>query len=123
MRDPLYDTQSEPGVTCGQWLPGSYTACTNYSIGQINGGKQRYNYYVTATSVDANGHVGESFADALGRTVYTEQFSGIYGGTLTAVQQTSMLYTILGQTTQVQVQDLQPQSGQTITQATTTATL
>ena len=121
VRDPLYGTQSEPGVTCGQWLPGSYTACTNYSIGQLNGGAQDPNYYVTATGVDPNGHVGESFADALGRTVYTEQFSGVYGGTLTAVQQTSMLYTILGQPTQVQVQDLQPQTNQSIALVTTTA--
>ncbi|HVB23328.1 MAG TPA: RHS repeat-associated core domain-containing protein [Ktedonobacteraceae bacterium] len=121
VRDPLYNTSSEPGVSCGEWLYGSYTACTNYSIGQINGGKSDPDYYITATGVDPNGHVGESFADTLGRTVYTEQFSGVSGGTLTAVQQTSMLYTILGQATQVQVQDLQPQTNQTITQVTTTA--
>ncbi|HVB20329.1 MAG TPA: RHS repeat-associated core domain-containing protein, partial [Ktedonobacteraceae bacterium] len=73
------------------------------------------------TSVDPNAHVGESFGDTLGRTIYTQAFSGLYGGTLTASEQTTAQYTILGEPTQVKKTDLAPQVGQTITSVTATA--
>jgi YD repeat-containing protein len=80
------------------------------------------NYYISATSVDPNNHVSVSYLDALGRTVYTQQDSNLYGGVPapTPNEQTTIVYNALDKPTSVKVTDLITQSGQTITTATTT---
>ncbi|HVB25031.1 MAG TPA: hypothetical protein VNG51_24055, partial [Ktedonobacteraceae bacterium] len=89
MKDPLFGQSGVPGIACSATLSGNYTSCTNYNVGQINGGTKDSNDYAITTSVDPNAHVGESFGDTLGRTIYTQAFSGLYGGTLTASEQTT----------------------------------
>ncbi len=79
-QDPLFGSSQEPGITCSTTLSGTYTACTNYGLGSVSGDA---NTYATATSVDPNKHVGISYSDALGRSVYAQFDSGLYGGTLT----------------------------------------
>ena len=71
------------------------------------------------TSIDPNKHVAVSDLDALGRTVYTQQDSGAYGGTLTVNRLTTTAYNALNEATSVQVSDKAPQSGQSITSVTT----
>ena len=48
VQDPMFG-QGQDGITCSATLSGTYTSCTNYSLGQVSGDS---NYYVTATSVD-----------------------------------------------------------------------
>ena len=117
VRDPLYGSSGEPGIACSAMLSGNYTACTNYSVGQVSGDS---NYYTSATSIDPNKHLSVSYLDALGRAVYTQEESGIYGGTPSANEQTTIVYNALDKPTSVQAKDLSAQSGQTITTATTT---
>ncbi len=54
----------------------------------------------------------------MGRTVYTQEYSS---GPLTLNEQTATIYNALDEPTSVTVTDLAPQSGQTITSVTTTA--
>jgi RHS repeat-associated protein len=118
VRDPNYGSSGEPGITCSTMLSGTYTACTNYTVGQVSGDS---NYYTSATSIDPNQHLGVSYLDALGRTIYTQQDSGIYGGTPTANAQTTISYNALDKPISVVVKDLSPQTGETTTSVTTTA--
>jgi RHS repeat-associated protein len=80
------------------------------------------NTYATITDVDANHHVQVHYGDVLGRTIYVVDDSGVSGGTLTPVRRVSYQYNVLNDLTAVTVTDLAPQSGQTITSVTTTAT-
>ena len=52
------------------------------------------NTYATSTGTDANGHVAESWTDALGRTLYSQSDSGKAGGTLTPIKQTTTQYNV-----------------------------
>ena len=58
---------------------------------------------------------------ALGRAIYQQFDSGLYGGTLTLNEQKTMQYNVLNEPTSVQVVDEAPQTVQTITSVTTTA--
>ncbi len=122
MKDSLFGQSGVPGIACSATLSGNYTSCTNDSVGAIGGGTKDSNDYAITAAVDPNAHVSKSFDDTLGRTIYTRAFSGLYGGTLTASEQTTAQYTILGEPTQAQKTDLAPQSGQSITSVTATAT-
>ncbi len=118
VQDPNYGSSQEPGIACSTQLAGTYTVCVNYSLGSASGDT---NTYASATAVDANNHVATSYADALGRTVYAQDYSGLNGQTLTLNTQTSAQYNALDKPTQVVVTDKAPQSGQTITSVTTSA--
>jgi YD repeat-containing protein len=118
VQDPLFGSSQEPGIACSVKLGGSYTACTNYTLGSVSGDT---NTYATLTSIDPNKHVRVSYLDALGRTVYTQQDSGRYGGGPTVNQRQNLVYNVLNERTQVKVIDKAPLTGQTITTATTTA--
>ncbi len=107
IRDPLYGTGAD-GIACSTLSSNTYTACTNYTLAYVSGDS---NDYVSVTSVDPDQHVAVSYLDALGRTVYTQQNSGTYGGTLTLTQQQAITYNALGEATQVVVTD-EAQSGQ-----------
>ncbi len=119
VRDPLYNAGGATGLACSAILSGTYTACTNYTVGQVSGDS---NYYISATGIDPNNHVSVSELDALGRIVYTQQDSNLYGGVPapTPNEQTAIVYNALDKPTSVKVTDLITQTGQTITTATTT---
>jgi RHS repeat-associated protein len=116
-QDPLIGTGSD-GITCSATLTGSYTACVNYSLGSVQGDN---NKYLTVTSVDPNKHVAAAYVDTLGHTVYTQRDNGLYGGTLTLVEQTATVYNALDKPTTITVTDELPQSGQSVTSVQTTA--
>ena len=116
VKDPLFGSSGEPGIACSSVLSGTYTACTTYGVGQVSGDST---YYLAVTSIDPNKHVAVSDLDALGRTVYTQQDSGVYGGTLTVNRLTTTAYNALDKATSIVVTDKAPQSGQTITSVTT----
>ncbi len=119
LQDPSFGTSQEPGIPCSTYNPGtSYTAFTNFGLGTVSGDS---NTYVTITTVDPNQHVTVTYQDALGRTIYTQQDIGTFRGTLTPTQQTAIQYNALSEPTQVQMTDLVPQSGQSLTSVTTTA--
>ncbi len=117
VQDPLFG-QGQDGIACSATLSGNYTACTNYSLGTVNGDSHTY---VSITGVDPNQHVTISYADALGRTVYVRYQSGRYGGTLTTNEKKDLQYNPLNEATSVVVHDLAPQSGQSVTSITTSA--
>ena len=117
-QDPLFRSSQEPGIACSATLTGNYTACTNYATGTVSGD---INTYASITSIDPNKHVSISYNDALGRSVYQQFDSGLYGGTLTLNEQKTMQYNVLNEPTSVKVDDKAPQTGQTITSVTTTA--
>ena len=119
-QDPLFGSSQEPGIACSATLTGTYTACTNYATGTVAGDPNNYTY-ASITSVDPNKHVSISYNDALGRSVYQQFDSGLYGGTLTLNEQKTIQYNVLNEPTSVKVDDKAPQTGQTITSATTTA--
>jgi len=116
-QDPQINTGSD-GIGCSSGLTSTYTACVNYSLGTAQGDS---NTYLSVTTVDPNNHVSVAYADALGRTVYTQQDSGIYGGTLALVQQTASVYNALDKPTSLTVTDEAPRSGQSVTSVQTTA--
>ncbi|MBA2679720.1 MAG: RHS repeat protein, partial [Ktedonobacteraceae bacterium] len=122
MQDPAFGSPQEPGITCSAApnLSGqSFTACVNYGLGTASGDATTYHY---TQSIDPNNHMALSFADVLGRTRYTQQYSGHSGSiTTNIVQQKSVQYNALNEPTSVLVTDLAPQSGQTTTSVTTTA--
>ncbi len=124
VQDPLFGSQQEPGIACSTVPPYNqgqkFTACTNYSYGQLPPSiSSDQNYYSIVTGIDPDQHVSLGYLDALGRTVYTLQESGTYGGTLSTHAFTTIQYNVLDEPTSVQVQDLAPQSGQSITSVTT----
>ncbi|HVU67377.1 MAG TPA: SpvB/TcaC N-terminal domain-containing protein, partial [Ktedonobacteraceae bacterium] len=119
-QDPNWHSAQEPGLACSTVLTGTYTTCTTYTYGQALGDPD--DYFSLATSVDANGHVSQSFTDGLGNVVFTQQDSGVYGGTLTPLKQTQTRYNALNKPTSVIVTDEQPQSGESPASVTTTMT-
>jgi YD repeat-containing protein len=119
MKDPLFGASGVPGIACSKTLTGNYTSCTNYNVGQVSGDN---NYYIVTNNVDPNAHVQKSYDDTLGRAIYSLAYSGLYGHSPTANEQTTVQYNVLDEPTQVTETDLAPQSGQSITSVTATAT-
>jgi YD repeat-containing protein len=119
-QDPLLNLNKVPGIACSATLSGNYTSCSNYSTGTVAGDKNNYTY-ASVTSIDPNKHVSISYNDALGRSVYQQFDSGLYGGTLTLNEQKTIQYNVLNEPISVLVVDEAPQTGQTITSVTTTA--
>ncbi|MDQ2903873.1 MAG: hypothetical protein M3Y81_10000 [Chloroflexota bacterium] len=122
VQDPAFGSPQEPGIACSAApnLSGkSFTACVNYGLGTASGDATTYHY---TQSIDPNNHMALSFADVLGRTRSTQQYSGHSGNiTTNIVQQKSVQYNALNEPTSVLVTDLAPQAGQTVTSVTTTA--
>ncbi|HVB21445.1 MAG TPA: RHS repeat-associated core domain-containing protein [Ktedonobacteraceae bacterium] len=118
-QDPMFGMQGVPGIPCAP-LGGNATACTIYGTGMAHGDAN--NVYATTTSIDPNNHVAMSFTDGLGRTRYAQNDSGVNGGTLAPNEQTAIQYNVLDEPTSVTETDLAPQSGQTITSVTASAT-
>ena len=123
VRDPNFGSSQEPGIACPSlstpFVTTYTTSCVSYGLGQVSGDT---NTYATVTAIDPNNHVTVSDLDALGRTVYVQYDSGLSGGTLTLNEQKSIQYNVLNEPTLVTVTDKAPQSGQTITSVTTSAT-
>ncbi len=118
--DPLLGSSQEPGITCPA-ASGHHTACAAYGLGSANGDTATYAY---AESLDSNNHASVSFVDALGRTRYTQEYSGLGLSSLSAniVQQKATQYNALNEPISVVTTDLAPQSGQTITSVIASAT-
>jgi len=117
--DPLLGSTQEPGITCPS-ISGNHTACAAYGLGSPNGDSTTYTY---AQSLDPNNHASVGFTDALGRTRYTQQYSGLGLASLSSniVQQKSLQYNALNEPTSITTTDLAPQSGQTSTSVTASA--
>ena len=117
--DPQLGTTQEPGITCPA-ISGTHTACAAYGLGSPNGDSTIYTY---AERLDPNNHASVGFVDALGRTRSTQQYSGLGLTSLGSniVQQTSLQYNALNEPTSITTTDLAPQSGQTITSVTASA--
>ncbi len=111
--DPLLGSSQEPGITCPA-ASGHHTACAAYGLGSANGDTATYAY---AESLDSNNHASVSFVDALGRTRYTQQYSGLGLSSLGSniVQQKATQYNALNEPISVVTTNLAPQSGQSIT--------
>jgi YD repeat-containing protein len=122
VQDPNFGTSQEPGHACSSMLSGNYTACTNYTldVSHVSGDS---NTYETVTSVDPNDHVAISSIDALGRTRYVQIDSGVHSNTSTLMgnERKSYQYNVLNEATSVTDIDLVPQSNETVTSVTTTA--
>lgn len=107
-----------------------------YGLGTVSSDS---NTYQVATSIDANLHVQDTYTEALntdkdaspdGKDTpanektplvrYVLNYSGLFGGTLTANTETATQYNPFNKPTSVSVTDLAPQAGQTITSVTTT---
>jgi len=118
--DPMLGSSQEPGVSC-PGLSGTHTSCSIYGLGSANGDSATYAY---SESIDPNNHVTVNFDDALGRTRYTQEYSGLGLSSLSSnlVQQKAMQYNVLDKLTSITTTDLAPRPGQTITGVTTSAT-
>ncbi len=118
--DPLLGSSQEPGITCPS-TGGHHTACAVYGLGSANGDSATYAY---GESLDSNNHASVSFVDALGRTRYTQEYSGLGLSSLSAniVQQKSIQYNALDEPISVVTTDLAPQSGQSTTSVIASAT-
>jgi RHS repeat-associated protein len=118
-QDPLLGSAAEPGITNCGGLPGTWTTCQIYGLGQASGDTATYCYMV---SYDANGHMTVNFNDALGRLRHVQTYSqpGNVGANITSKRQ--IQYNALNLPTAVIARDLTPQSGQTLNSVTTSAT-
>ncbi len=110
-------SSGEPGISCSG-LSGSWTSCLIYGLGSAYGDSATY---ATTTALDPNNHKAVGFTDALGRSRYSQQYSGTGSGATTITTQQQTQYNVLNKPTSVIVTDQAPQSGQSITQVTTTA--
>jgi len=125
-QDPSYGGSQEPGVACSSYLgsANTYTGCTNYLLAHPKGDTTTYE---AVQSVDANSHSVANFNDALGRTRYTQWYNGASSGSnglpanSSANEQETVQYNALNEPTSVVETDLAPQTNQTITSVTTTA--
>jgi RHS repeat-associated protein len=113
-KDPL-------GRTISTTDPLSHISTVSYGVGS-SGVSGDSSSYAIQTNVDANNHVSKTYLDMLGRTIYTIVYSGLSTGTLTAIKRTTTAYNVLDKPTSVIVTDLAPQSNQSTTSVTTTAT-
>jgi YD repeat-containing protein len=82
--------------------------------GSANGDSATYTY---GEVIDPNNHVAVGFTDALGRTRYVQQYSGLGLSSLSSniVQQKSIQYNALNEPISVVTTDLAPQPGQSTT--------
>ncbi|GCE11998.1 hypothetical protein KTT_18570 [Tengunoibacter tsumagoiensis] len=117
VRDPIQGSSAEPGISCPN-LSGTWTSCTTYGLGSPSGDSQAYSYVATT---DANNHMTVTFSDALGRGRYSQAYSVAGDITKNITTKHETQFNVLNQPTAVIATDLAPQSGQTITQVTTTA--
>ncbi len=108
------------GRTLTSTDPLSHVTTTSYGYGS-SGVSGDSNSYAITTTIDANNHESKTYADALDRTVYEVAYSGLSTGTVTAAKRTMTQYNALDKPTSVVVTDLAPQSGQSFTSVTTTA--
>ncbi len=118
--DPLLGSSQEPGISCPA-TGGHHTACAAYGLGSANGDSAIYSYTET---IDPNNHASVSFTDALGRTRYVQQYSGLGLSSLSSniVQQKATQYNALDKPISVVTTDLAPQSGQSTTSVIASAT-
>lgn len=116
-QDPNWGSAQEPGLACAGFMSGTYTSCTNYWVGNAIDDS---NTYVQAETDDANDHQSSIFTDALGRTVYTQTYSGAASGITD--EQTQTEYNALNKPTSVTVEDWAAQTNQSVTSVTTTMT-
>jgi len=125
-QDPSSGSSQEPGVACSSYLgsANTYTGCTNYLLAHPKGDST---IYEAVQSVDANSHSEASFNDALGRTRYTQWYNGASSGSSglpansSANEQETVQYNALNEPTSVVETDLAPQTNETITSVTTSA--
>src|SRR5579884_3890661 len=123
-QDPSSGSTQEPGVSCSTYLSNTYTGCTNYLLAHPKGDTT---IYEAVQSVDANSHSEASFNDALGRTRYTQWYNGASSGSSglpansSANEQETVQYNALNEPTSVVETDLAPQTNETITSVTTSA--
>ncbi|HZR39854.1 MAG TPA: RHS repeat-associated core domain-containing protein, partial [Ktedonobacteraceae bacterium] len=118
-RDAIEGTSAEPGIPCNN-VSGTWTTCVSFALGSPDPNSSAlYDY---AVSRDANNHRTVSFADALGRIRFVKTYSanGSINANITSVTETQ--YNALNEATSVIVTDAAPQSGQSVTSVTTTAT-
>ncbi|MHB8598471.1 MAG: RHS repeat-associated core domain-containing protein [Ktedonobacteraceae bacterium] len=107
-QDPVFDPPSVPGINCPSLGNTAATTCIFYGIGSAQGDSATYSY---SASLDANNHVTVSFANALGWTVYTQQYKGVYSGSgigglgSNLVEQQAAQYNTLGLPTSVTATD------------------
>lgn len=121
-QDPNWGSSQEPGLSCSETLTGvTFTTCTNYWWGESSIDPNSTDY-LGIDHTDANGHVTIAYANVAGETIYSKTYSGIYSGSLTMQQLTTVQYNSLGEPTSVTVTDEAPQAGQSITSITTTMT-
>ena len=123
VKDPLYLDGYSTGVSC-DWQSDTWSSCTEYTY------LPAYNQstlYQSVETVDGNNNITVTLSDTLGRTRYQQLYStrGAAGSNpadsnVTQVQETQ--YNALNKPTAVIVTDEAPQSGQSITSVTTTAT-
>lgn len=122
VQDPMYGSSQEPGISC-IGLQGTWTGCSFYGLGTAHGDATTYFY---AAVLDPNNHGSASFADALGRMLYTQRYSGTGLTPSTLNTNITMLkatqYNVLNKAISVTTTDVAPQSGQSITSVTTSAT-
>ncbi len=118
--DPLLGSSQEPGITCPA-ASGHHTACAAYGLGSANGDSATYAY---GEVIDPNNHVAVGFVDALGRTRYTQQYSGLGLSSLSSniVMQKATQYNALDKPISVVTTDLAPQPGQSTTSVIASAT-
>jgi len=117
-KDALFNPPTVPGIPCVSLGNTAATSCNTYGLGTVSGDS---NTYSVTTGIDPNKHVVLSYNDGLGRVRYVQYDSGVNGGTLSVNEQKSMQYNVLNELTSMQVTDLAPQTGQTVTSVTTTA--
>ncbi len=117
VQDPLVESSAEPGILCSGW---TVTLCYGYGFGQVAGPDNNW-YHWTAVE-DANSHMVVSFDDMLGRTRYVQWYSSPDSTDSNITAQKQIQYNALGEPTSVTMTDLTPQTGQTITSVTATAT-
>src|SRR5579885_3147562 len=117
VQDPLVESLAEPGILCSGW---TVTLCYGYGFGQVAGPDNNW-YHWTAVE-DANSHMVVSFDDMLGRTRYVQWYSSPDSTDSNITAQKQIQYNALGEPTSVTMTDLTPQTGQTITSVTATAT-
>src|SRR5579885_1423353 len=127
VRDPLYGSTGEPGVSCQSLggFSGTWTTCQFYAPDTASGQNSCPNlsicYYSSTLTVNANGQMSEVAQDGLGHTIQ-QQFYDAATTTAHITSYTHTQYNAIGNPTSVQQVDLAPQAGQTVTSVTATAT-
>jgi RHS repeat-associated protein len=119
VQDPIFGSQGHPGIACPS-LGSNATSCLLYTLDTVGGFGGDTTTYAATSSIDANNHVSETFVDVLGNTRYVRYDSGTNGGTLTPNELIATQDNVLNEPISVSTNDLLPQTGQTITSATTT---